>query len=74
MARLLRGRRSVFRHKVGGRRLQGLVTKHAVERFETHRRALAIVADRDVEDLTDADVLEFLIRGDDDTRAYLQRP
>lgn len=65
------GRRSIFRPKEGGYRVQGLITKTAGKKFEEARRRLAALAQWKVDDVSDADTTEFLARGDADTRAYL---
>lgn len=67
---------SIFREKSTGDRLQGTVTKRGSERFEAARRALARLAKRKVTRVSDADTMEYLARGEAETRAYLagQRP
>jgi hypothetical protein len=65
-----RGRPSVFRDKDGGYRFGGDLTKHGAERFETHRRRLAQLAPH-VKNPSDADVIEYLARGEENTVAYI---
>jgi hypothetical protein len=65
------GRPSVFRNKAGGRRLQALVTRQALQFFERHRKTLAQLTDRDPRSLTDADVVEYALRGEANTRDYI---
>jgi hypothetical protein len=71
-----RGRHSIFRGKDGGIRVQGIITRAGGHRFEVAARRLERLY-RDVvgakpATISDADVIEYLARGDDDTRAYLE--
>jgi hypothetical protein len=65
------GRASIFRNKEGGARVQGTLTPAGSIRFERARKTLARLAAREVEQVSDADVVEFLARGEADTIAYL---
>lgn len=66
------GRPSIFRDKAGGDRVQGVITKVGSQRFEAARARLARLDNREVEQTSDADVIEYLARGDEDTRLYIQ--
>ena len=68
---LKKGRASIFRDKAGGSRVAGIITKHAATLFEVHRRALARLAKRPVEKVSDADVIESLCVGPEETRRAL---
>ena len=70
--RLLCGHRSIFRDKKGGDRLHGIVTKVGSAKFELHRARLALLASRTPDEVSDADTIEYLARGEADTRAYLK--
>jgi hypothetical protein len=65
------GRPSIFRNKGGGARYQGVLTRHGSDAFERRRRELAAIAARPIRGVTDADVIEFLARGRENTVAYL---
>jgi hypothetical protein len=67
------GRASVFREKEGGRRYQGIVTKVGAQCFERKRAELAMICGRPVKRISDADVFEFMARGEANTRAYLAK-
>ena len=71
MAKTQFGRPAIFRDKVGGRKVQGRMTPAGSTRFERARRNLAKLAAWEVEAVSDADVIEFLARGETDTRKYL---
>lgn len=60
---------SIFRNKRGGKRYQGNLTKVGSAAFEEARKRLAKLAGR--KSATDADVMEYLSRGEAETRAYL---
>lgn len=66
-----RGRASIFREKIGGDRVQGLITPIGSVRFEHARIRLAKLATREREHVSDADVIEYLARGEENTRVYL---
>jgi hypothetical protein len=71
------GRASVFRGKDGGVRVQGILTRKGGKYFEQRRKQLERLY-REVlghapTTVSDADVIEFLALGDENTRAYLQR-
>ena len=64
----------MFRGKIIGRaRVQGELTPEGGKRFEQARARLAKLADRPVERTSDADVIEYLARGEAETLAYLER-
>jgi hypothetical protein len=63
------GRASLFRDKSRGDRVQGVLTADGSKHFEKHRKALAKLAGRKT--VSDADVIEYLARGEENTRAYL---
>ena len=65
------GQVSIFRNKSGGDRVQGHITPAGSARFEAARSRLAKLAGRDREHVSDADVIEYLARGEAATRAYL---
>lgn len=69
------GRVSVFRGKDNGVRIQGVLTKEGGKAFERQRENLARLYTRVVghapTSISDADVVEFLARGEGETRRYL---
>lgn len=69
------GRASIFRGKANGVRYQGIVTSLGARKLEEHRARLRAlyrsVKGHDPSVVSDADVIEFLARGDEDTRKYL---
>jgi hypothetical protein len=76
MAQVKRGRASMFRGKEDGVRVQGLITKTGGAKFELARRALGdlyseVYGVRPTT-VSDADVIEYMARGKDGTRAYLE--
>lgn len=66
------GRASLFRDKKGGDRVQGVITPLGSSRFEAARKRLGDLAGRDPEHVSDADVIEYLARGESATIAYFQ--
>jgi hypothetical protein len=68
------GRTSIFRDKAGGDRVQGNITAAGSVRFEQARRRLAKLAGCEYEDVSDADTIEFLARGEGETIKALQQP
>jgi hypothetical protein len=66
------GRASIFRGKKGGDRVQGILTPVGSTRFEQSRKRLARLAGREVEHVSDGDVIEFEVRGEENTRLYLE--
>lgn len=72
MAHTRMGRDSIFREKIGGDRYQGIVTKVGAAAFERARARLAKLAERDVAGISDADTIEYLARGEENTIAYLK--
>lgn len=71
MAKNRGGFPSIFRNKKAGTRYQGVLTKRGSKKFEDARGTLAKLAKRPVERITDADVMEYMARGDDETRDYI---
>jgi len=73
MPKTTMGRRSIFRDKIKDSkyRVQGLLTKVGSAEFEAARRRLAKLADCDT--ASDADTIEYLARGEPNTRAYIQQ-
>lgn len=63
------GRPSVFQPKDGAR-VQGVLTKTGADRFEVARRKLSTLAPH-VRIVSDADVIEYLARGEEITKAYI---
>ena len=76
MAKRLVGRDSIFRGKDGGLQVHGIITKIGGQRFERARRQLGRlffeVYGRDPTTVSDADVIEYLARGRDETERYLE--
>lgn len=72
MAKPKTGRASLFRGKKGGRRIQGIVTRRGGELFEMRRRWLASLTNRKQREVSDADVIEYLARGEKETLKYLK--
>lgn len=71
------GRHSIFRGKEGGYRVQAIITKQGGQRFEKARKALAslyseVMGTRPAT-VSDADVVEYMARGVDGTREYLEK-
>lgn len=73
------GRWSIFRGKVKDtdHRVQGIFTRIGLRSFEQQRQALArlykAVMGYDAVTVSDADTIEFLARGELETRSYLRR-
>lgn len=70
VTRLL-GRSSIFRNKKGGDRVNGVITARGSVRFELHRKQLGLLVAREPEEISDADVVEYMARGEQETRGYL---
>jgi hypothetical protein len=70
------GRWSIFRDKTHGKRVQGVLTKDGGHEFEMNRARLTLlyreILNRQPATVSDADVIEFLARGEDKTRRYLK--
>lgn len=62
----------MFRDKASGTRVQGVLTADGYSAFEDARFRLSKIAGRHVDECSDADVIEFLARGDRATRDYLK--
>lgn len=69
----LGGRPSIFGSKAGGDRVQGNITKSGSKRFEEERRRLAAIVSWETEKVSDADVIEFMARGETATREFLAK-
>lgn len=67
------GRDSIFRDKEDGARVQGIITKIGKTAFEDARVKLALLAHRPPDRVSDADTIEYLARGERETKKYLQR-
>lgn len=65
------GRPSIFRDKKGGRYVQGIITKAGGRLFSAHRKRLAEIANRAPAKVSDADVIEYLARGESNSVAYI---
>lgn len=57
------GRRSIYRGKNRANRVVGILTDEGMKAFERERRTLAGHVDRDPEDVSDGDTIEFAVRG-----------
>ncbi len=68
---------NVFKGKATERKVQGIMTELGWRRFEVARRQLGAiymsVVGRELARVSDGDVVEFLARGEDETRRYLRR-
>ncbi len=64
------GRRSVFRNKT--RRVQGLITEEAYAALQAGRMRLAYLTKRELREISDADAIEFCIRGESNATVYLK--
>jgi len=67
------GRPSIFGSKTNGTRLQGVITAAGSVRFNEARARLAKIAGWEPENVSDADVIEFMARGEKATRAFLKK-
>lgn len=68
------GRPKIFKvNSNPGDRVQGILTPKGSVQFEAARRRLAKLAAWEYEDVGDADVIEFLARGETATREHLER-
>ena len=68
------GRQSIFGTRAGGSRVQGQLTQTAAGLFERKREQLAHIARIYINwtgPVSDADTIEFLLRGVGDTKHYL---
>ena len=66
------GRASVFRDKRGGDRVQGNLTREGKAAFLEARRRLAKLSKRKLSAVSDADVIEYLARGEEETTRILE--
>jgi len=65
------GRPSIFRDKRGGLRVQATISRLGEQRFLAARARLAQLATREAGQVSAADTLEFLLRGEAETIRYL---
>ena len=61
------GRASLFRGKEGGDRVQGVLTRAGSTAFAHQKQKLGRLVGKDPEKLSDADVIEFLALGEEET-------
>jgi len=70
------GRHSIFEGKVDGRRVQAIITQTGGRDFEKRRTILAGIYEKIMKaplaSVSDADVVEFLARGEKETVKYLK--
>jgi hypothetical protein len=70
------GRASIFRGKENGVRVQGILTREGGKALEARRSELAKLCRKILghkpTNVSDADVIEYLARGETGTAAYLQ--
>lgn len=64
-------RTSIFGSKRKSDRVQGILTPVGTRRFEHARQRLARLAGRETELVSDGDVIEYLARGEVETRKIL---
>lgn len=67
------GRVSIFKDKGSGMRLQGVITAKAGRLFKLHRMRLAKIAERPPAAISHAEVIEYLVRGEEETVRYIER-
>lgn len=77
MARTGPGRRSIFGDKDDGVRVQGMLTRKGGQSFEWKRQELAALYKRIVQrepgTVSDGDTIEFIARGEQETRRHLEK-
>lgn len=61
----------MFRGKRGGMRVQGVLTPFGGQAFEKARKKLARLVKRTPDKVSDADVIEYLARGEFETKLML---
>lgn len=66
------GQPSIFEDKSGGDRVQGNISGRGSVAFEAARRRLAKLAGWEYERVSDGDTIEYLARGNNPTRIYLE--
>ncbi len=71
MTQIRKGRRSIFRHKTHS--VTGVITAEAAKEFSAARARLAKIVGWTPDRVSKADVLEYLVRGDAATRAYVRK-
>jgi|SoimicmetaTmtLPB_FD_contig_31_35061119_length_384_multi_3_in_0_out_0_1 hypothetical protein len=57
------GRASIYRGKKGGDRVQGILTRDGSRLFQMRRKRLASLTRRPMQQVSDADVIEWMARG-----------
>lgn len=69
-----RGRRAIFPGKMaaGADRVQGVLSPIGSKAFEQARARLAKLTAREPEQVSDADTIEYLARGETATRRFLE--
>lgn len=70
MAKQVFHRPSIFRNK--SVRVQGMITKAGKVAFEQRRQQLAKLAGWDPKKVSDADVIDYLARGEVSTKLYIK--
>jgi len=65
------GRASIFRNKDRKFRVQAIMSKDGYTAFNVARRKLAALVGWKVAKVSDADVIEYLARGEEATRIYV---
>ena len=67
-------RRSIFRGKVKDKRhrVQGILTPDGLRLFMAARVRVALLSERPASHVSDADTIEYLARGHDATRRYIE--
>jgi len=67
----LGGRPTIFGPR-DGKTVHGRLSKYSTKRLEAARRDLAKLAGWEPENVSDSDTLEFLARGEESTREFLE--
>lgn len=67
------GRPTIFRSPGDKVRYQGLVSAEGARLFEQARLRLANIVHVEIENVSDGAVMEYLARGDRETRAHVKR-
>ena len=67
------GKPAIFRPKLGGPVKVGKLTTRGTQLFEAARRRLAKLAGWPLPRVGDADTLEYVLRGEEETRARVEK-
>lgn len=72
------GRRTIFAETRGQQRdpknnIHGVVTRTGATQFEQHRMRLATLAKWPIENVSDADTIDYISRGHEASAAYIAR-